>query len=130
MSGHEGPGRGRFRRLSDRAMIGGVCAGIADYFGFNLKVTRILAAIAFLMAAPAALLAYFGTVFLVPSESGRTRTPDYDPEFRQALRSDPGSTIGDVRRRFKNLDARLARLERYVTSPRFNLDQEFKNLSN
>lgn len=130
MMRHRGPGSGRFRRLSDRGMIGGVCAGIADYFGFNLKVTRVLVAIAFLMAPPAALLAYFGTVFLVPSESGYRRAADYDPEFRQALRADPGRTIGDVRRRFKNLDARLARLERYVTSPRFNLDQEFKNLSN
>lgn len=130
MTGYSEPGRRRFRRNSQRAMVGGVCAGLADYFGFNLRVTRILVAIAGVMAPPAALLAYFGTVFLVPSDAGTTRAPDFDPKFRQALRSDPGRTIGEVRRRFNNLDARMARLERYVTSPRFNLDQEFKNLSN
>ena len=36
--------------------------------------------------------------------------------------------MADVRRRFQRLDARLARMERYVTSPRFNLDQEIRNL--
>jgi phage shock protein C len=128
MSAYDALHRRRFSRNSSRAMIGGVCAGVADYFGFNLKVTRILAVIALLVATPAALLAYFGTVFLVPSRPGKIRTPDFDPDFRKALRSDPGRTMGEVRRRFKKLDARLARMERYVTSPRFDLDQEFKNL--
>lgn len=120
--------RRRFYRNSSRAMIGGVCAGLADYFGFNLKVTRVLAVIALLCAMPATLLAYFGTVLLVPSRPSPPPEPNYDPEFRHALRSDPSRTLNEVGRRFKKLDARLARLERYVTSPRFNLDQEFRKL--
>ena len=128
MTAYDSVRRRRFYRSSSRGMIAGVCAGVADYFGFNLKVTRVLAVIALVFAPPATLLAYFGTVFLVPSSPGRPREPDYDPEFRKALRSDPSRTMGEVSRRFKKLDARLARLERYVTSPRFNLDQEFRNL--
>jgi len=120
--------RRRFYRNSDRALIGGVCAGLAEYFGFNLQVTRILAIFTLLMAMPAALIAYFGVVFLVPSRSERKHRQEYDPEFRKALRSNPVRTLGDVRRRYQGLDSRLARLERYVTSPRFNLDQEFKQL--
>ena len=50
-----------------RAVIGGVCAGLADYFGFNLKATRILAVISLFMAMPVTLLAYFGAVFLIPA---------------------------------------------------------------
>ena len=108
-------------------MVGGVCAGVAEYFGFNLKVTRFLAIVALLFAFPATMLAYFATVLLVPSRPSPPQ-PDYDPEFRRALRSDPSRTMTEVQRRFRKLDARLARLERYVTSPRFNLDQEFRNL--
>ena len=119
----------RFYRNSSRAMVGGVCAGLADYFGFNLRVTRILVVIALFVVTPATLLAYFGTVFLVPSREVLAETPKFDPDFRKALRSDPGRTMGEVRRRFSKLDARLARLERYVTSPRFDLDEEFRNLS-
>jgi phage shock protein C len=118
----------RFYRNKDRAMLAGVCAGFADYFGFNLKVTRILVVIAFFMAMPVTLLVYFATVFLVPSAPDPAKRTDYDPEFRRALRSSPSQTLGDVRRRFQSLDSRLARLERYVTSSRFDLDQEFRKL--
>ena len=109
-------------------MIGGVCAGLADYFGFNLRVTRILMVISLLMAFPATMLAYLGVVFLVPSAPVAATPPDYDEAFRRAVRSDPRHTMAEVGRRYKKLDARLAKLERYVTSPRFDLDQEFRKL--
>jgi phage shock protein C len=128
MSKYNSISRRRFARNRDRALVAGVCAGLADYFGFNLKVTRILAVIALLSAMPLTLLAYFGTVFLFPSLPDSGRSADYDAEFHKALRSAPSQTLGDVRRRYQSLDSRLARLERYVTSPRFNLDQEFRKL--
>ena len=120
--------RRRFYRNREKAMLGGVCAGLADYFGFNLRVTRILACIAFLMAMPMTLLIYIGAVLLIRTGPQGYGTPEYDPEFRQAVRSAPAQTMNDMRRRFQSLDSRLARLERYVTSSRFNLDQEFRKL--
>ncbi|MCH8306961.1 MAG: PspC domain-containing protein [Proteobacteria bacterium] len=128
MSRYDSITRRRFCRNREKAMLGGVCAGFADYFGFNLRVTRILVFIAFLMAMPMTLLIYFGTVLLVPTGPDESSRPEYDPEFRKAVRSAPSQTLGDVRRRFQSLDSRLARLERYVTSSRFKLDQEFRNL--
>ena len=118
----------RFARSADRAVIAGVCAGLADYFGFNLKVTRLLAVIALLTAFPFAMITYFGAVLLFPSRHDPERHPGYDESFERALRSSPRQTLADVKRRFQSLDRRLARLERYVTSPRFNLDQEFRKL--
>lgn len=118
----------RFYRDRRRGRIAGVCAGIADYFGFNLCATRFLAIILLLMFPPVTLAAYFGCVLLVPSDRGRPPEEPYDPGFRQAMRSDPGATMSEVKRRFRKLDSRLARLERYVTSSRFDLDQEFRNL--
>jgi len=128
VSGYHSIPRRSFYRNRDRAVIAGVCAGLADYFGFNLKMTRVLAVIALLMAMPVTLIAYFGTVLLVPPGPEAARETGYDPEFRRAVRSAPRQTMGDVRRRFQSLDNRLARLERYVTSSRFNLDQEFRKL--
>ena len=119
----------RFYRSADRAMLGGVCAGVADYFGFNLKVTRILAVVAFLWAMPLAIVAYFAVMLLVPSKSLSGAANPVDPEFSQALRSSPGQTMSDLRSRFQALDRRLARLEKYVTSSRYQLDREFKDLS-
>jgi phage shock protein C len=128
MSTYDSLATRRFYRNRDRALVAGVCAGLADYFGFNLKVTRILAVICLLMAMPMTLLIYFGTVFLVPSAPDFSRAENRDPTFRQALRSEPARTMGDVKRRFRSLDSRLARLERYVTSSRFDLDEEFRKL--
>jgi phage shock protein C len=116
--------RRRFTRSSDSRVLGGVCGGIADYFGFNLAATRLLAVIALLLTPPFTLLAYFGTVILVPSAP----TGVADPRFQHNLRSSPKQTMNDVRARFRALDRRLARLEKFVTSSRYQLDREFRDL--
>lgn len=118
----------RFVRSSDKGILGGVCAGLAEYFGFNLKVTRLLAFIGFLMNPPLAALAYIAVVLLVPARRTTPVDERLDPRFRRSLRSSPGRTMSDVRRRFQSLDRRLARLEKYVTSSRYRLDREFREL--
>ena len=117
----------RFYRNADKAMLGGVCAGIADYFGFNLCVTRLLALIAF-FAMPLTAIGYLALVLLIPSMSARDLPQPVDPAFRKAVRSSPTQTMSDMRGRFKSLDRRLARIEKYVTSSRYQLDREFDRL--
>jgi len=136
----------RFYRDADRAMLGGVCAGLAGYLGFNLRVTRILAFIAFLMAMPVAVIGYLAAVFLIPSASNLNS--EFDTEVfvcrrqrsRKARRArkrqkeaqsaeEPDrSAKDDIERRCRSMDARLARLEKHVTSRRFQLDQELSRL--
>lgn len=128
MSHYDSIPRRRFYRNRDKALIAGVCAGLADYFGFNLRVTRVLAFISLLMAPPITILVYFGAVLLIPSHREEPPSSQQDQDFRQALRASPAQTLGDVRRRFQTLEGRLAKLERYVTSSRFDLDQEFRKL--
>jgi phage shock protein C len=109
-------------------MLFGVCAGIADYFGFDLKVTRILAVVALVLSAPMTLLVYFGIALLIPYRPVESASLAEDADFRKALRASPRATMAEIRRRFQRLDSRLARMERYVTSPRFDLDREFRDL--
>ncbi len=124
MSDYDSTQRERFTRSSDNKVLGGVCAGLADYFGFNLGATRFLALLSLFFAFPLTVLAYFAAVLLIPAAPTRGQ----DPEFRQSLRSSPKQTMTDVRARFRTLDRRLARLEKYVTSSRYQLDREFRNL--
>ena len=131
-----------FYRDRDRAILGGVCAGLANYLGFNLKVTRILAFIAFLTAMPIAIIAYLAAVFLIPSEShgdqdvatdgccGRRkrrkrRKLKEDIQNAESAKSSPADVIN---RRCESLDERLKRLEKHVTSKRYQLDQELSRL--
>jgi phage shock protein C len=127
MTGYAWTAQHGFYRNTDKAMLGGVCAGLAEYFGFNLRATRFLAFIAFLMAMPMAVVTYLVAVFLVPARSTKQDRP-VDPGFRKTLRASPGQAAVDVRRRYKSLDRRLARIEKYVTSSRYQLDREFENL--
>ena len=144
-----------FCRDTDRAVIGGVCAGLAGHFGLNLKVTRLLAVIAFLTAMPFAVIAYLAAVMLIPAESGRddvafetryccwgvrrsrsTSRRDRRARRRAEKRSSmeepvavaAGPSLKDIKERYKTLDQRLAELEKQVTSPRFQLEQEFRKL--
>ena len=145
-----------FYRDADRAVVGGVCAGLAGHFGLNLKVTRFLMFVAFLVATPFAFIAYLAVVLLTPAVSrygaerscvdrccwglrrsrrrrdirrrrvrdGRSESSDGRETPDRAVRP----SLDDVRNRYRQLDARLAELERQVTSPRFQLEQEFRKL--
>ena len=132
----------RLVRDADRAMLGGVCAGLAAYLGFNLKVTRCLAFIAFLMAMPLAVIAYLAAVFLIPSASNLdVETEEFICRRRRSRKgrkarkkqSEPAvaperSVAADIDRRCRTLDERLVRLEKHVTSRRFQLEQELSRL--
>jgi phage shock protein C len=150
MTAYSETSEGRLYRDADRAVLAGVCAGLAGYFGLNLKVTRILAVVAFFMAMPFAVFGYLAMVFLIPAESrgdyervvetrccwgmrrdrrrkGRreNRRSAAPEETRQTT---SGPSVKDVRERYSSLDKRLAELEKQVTSPRFQLEQEFRKL--
>jgi len=124
--------QGRFTRNADRAVLAGVCAGLADYFGFNLRVTRLLAIIAFFVAMPVTILTYVAVVLLVPADS----TKEFRRKRRRMSRRERREAADQARRddsealseRARSLDERLARVEKYVTSSRYDLDREFRNL--
>lgn len=134
-----------FYRSADRAVLGGVCAGIADYFGFNLRVLRFLAIIAFIVAMPMTIVAYLAVVFFVPARSGtgQERAPrprrktrrERKQERKQARREArqrecavPSEAAVEVNKKCRSLDKRLAELEKYITSSRYQLDREIRNL--
>ena len=139
MTTYASTGERRFVRNGDRAVLGGVCAGIADYFGFNLCAVRVLFLISFFLFMPFVALAYIALVLLVPSASSReeyvvertvkTRRRRMTRKERKAAAEEEERQAREaVRERYRTLDERLARIEKYVTSSRYDLDREFRNL--
>ena len=116
----------RLYRNTRRGRIFGVCAGIADYFGFDLTVTRVLTVIGALFSFPIVGIAYILLGLLLPRrpDTGRDES---DPVQRHA-RAEPHDMLSSTRYRFRDLDSRLQRLEKYVTSNRYALDREFRRL--
>lgn len=117
----------RLYRIPSRGKVFGVCAGLAEYFGFDVTVTRVLVALGAFFSMPLVFVAYVVLGFLLPVKEGNDRDAS-DPVLRQ-LHSNPHSSLSGVRYRFRDLDVRLQRLEKYVTSSRYKLDREFQQLN-
>lgn len=121
--------RNRLYRNTEEGMILGVCAGIADYFGFDLTATRVVTVIAALIFPPTILISYFLFGFLLKKapSSRAYSTPERELR-RKHVRAEPHATLDSIRHRFRELDRRMQRLERIVTSKRFHLQREFDGL--
>lgn len=121
------PPRGRLYRASRGAMVFGVCAGIADHFGFDRTVTRVIVGIAALVFFPAVLIGYVVLALLLK------KSPDSEPDIdaratHGRMRPSAETAFDRHQQRFRDLDRRLQRLEEYITSRRFKLDREFDKL--
>jgi phage shock protein C len=116
----------RLHRIPQRGKLLGVCAGVAEHFGFDLTVTRVLVVIGALFWFPLVCLAYLALGILLPRAPSEV-SDTFDP-VQNKVRSDPHDMLSSVRYRFRDLDTRLQRLEKYVTSNRFTLDREFRQL--
>lgn len=122
----------RLYRNPDKGMIFGVCAGLADYFGFDVTIVRVLVVLgALFFPGPLVFVGYIIMALLLPKSahpSVATRLDDKDEEFARSVRAEPHATLGSLRHRYRELESRLQRLEKYVTSERFQLDREFERL--
>jgi|GEM_PF-48685 len=142
------PQQKRFRRNKIDGVMGGVCAGIADYTGIDAVWVRLswLAAVVFL-GFP--LFIYFLLWLIIPSDK---RAP-YHREAREILRAErkvsrreqqlerkvasatqtarrhaPTTSLSDVRSKYRSLEERMQDLERSITSKEWQLKREFRDL--
>lgn len=118
----------RLYRDPRHGRIMGVCAGIADYFGFNVCATRALALLALLFFPPFTFLSYVILGFVLPRKPEDIRDEPEERHFWQGVRRSPQDTYSDVRHRFREMEVKLGRMETYVTSERYDLDRKFRDL--
>ncbi len=123
-----GPSPRRLYRDKERGVVCGVCAGLADYFGIDLAIARVFTVLAFLFFFPATLLTYIALCLIVPVKPTQLYRDERDERFWRGVRTSPQNMFSGLRHRFREMDARMQRMERYVTSSRYNLDREFENL--
>ncbi len=56
----------RLTRNSDDKMIGGVCSGVADYFGIDVTLVRVLTVVGAIFGLGSLLVAYVVAWILIP----------------------------------------------------------------
>ena len=116
----------RLYRDKKNALFAGVCAGIADYFGFNRKGVRVVFALSFLFPPfiPFVIVSYIVLAIVLPVKPAELYANNEKAEFWRGVSNAPADVFGALSHRFKALNLRLERMEAFVTSSEFRIDRE------
>jgi len=121
--------RTRFYRDKRHGKVFGVCAGIADYTGFDVSLVRVCFLAAMFMSGGGILPFYFIAAMVTPTKPRALELNDReDRQFWQGVRASPTRAARDIRSRFKDIDRRLADIESYVTTENRTLAREIEQL--
>jgi phage shock protein C len=122
------------RRIPERGVVAGVCAGLAEFFGWNVKLLRAGLVIVFLFTGFFPIvIAYCVLWYALDPIGGDASSSGYSGGGGG---DGPHGSSGPVRRpsmaevqaRFERLDARLRGIEECVTDKEFDLRRELKKL--
>ncbi|NNC48099.1 MAG: envelope stress response membrane protein PspC [Sphingomonas sp.] len=127
---HEGPPRHtKFYRDKKNAKFLGVCAGIADYTGFDVALVRLGMVMTFLIPGSPTILFYLLAGFFVPDRPYELEGQTADEQkFWQGVRASPRKSARQIHSQFRDIDRRLADIESFVTSENRVLAQQIDDL--
>jgi phage shock protein C len=113
--------------------VAGVCAGLAEYFGWDVTMVRVGAVASMLVAGPFVPIGYAVASWIAPTRSDAVeqemKLQDRDEkEFWRKVRNNPRATARSVKLRFRDIERRLAHTEAYLTSPDKRLAREIEQL--
>ena len=94
---------------------------------FWVRLLAVLPLLSPLM--PLVVLSYGIATLRIPLEPESLYEDAEEQAFVRSVHLAPSATFGELRHRMRNLEHRLRRLEAYVTSPEFNIDQDLKTPS-
>ena len=118
----------RLYRDPDHAMLMGVCAGIADYFGIPRWLVRVGAVIVLFTFFFFTIAVYLGLGFFLKPKPADLYANVEEENFWRRTRIDPKSTVADVNARFRDIERRIRDAEAFVTSSEFKLRRDFRKL--
>lgn len=136
----------QFYRDTRRGKIGGVCAGIARYFGWEVWVVRVVAITALILMSKLTFIAYIAAWIIFDKEPVSTSggSPVIKETTTLERTSDgraievktrvweagepPKEALKDIQLRFEQMEQSIRSMETYVTSSEFKVRQEFNRL--
>ena len=121
----------RLNRIAQRGLyrsrdgaIFGVCRGIAEYFDFSVGWTRTIVVILLLVTGlwPITGLYLLAALIMKPEPVIPIQSEE-EREFYDSYTASRHRAAQRLRRRYKNLERRIQRMEHVVTSREFNWDK-------
>lgn len=121
--------RTRFYRDKQHGKLFGVCAGIADYTGFDVSLVRVSMLATVFLSGGSIIPFYFIAAMVTPTRPRELQPTDREErQFWQGVRASPTQAARDIRSRLKDIDRRLADVESYVTTENRSLAREIEQL--
>jgi len=143
--------RGELYRNASQGKIAGVCAGLADYFGWETWLVRILVVSGVLLGMGWFIVIYIAAWFILDKKTGALNKKSQQEQSQYATKTNqsddnlssesikvksriwqagepPKQAFHDIRRKFKSLEKELRQIEHYVTSPEFTVSREINKL--
>ncbi|MGD8111024.1 envelope stress response membrane protein PspC [Vibrio sp. TRT 17S01] len=115
--------------------ITGVCAGLANYFGAEVWLIRILVISAALLGGSfLVLLAYVAMTLMIekqPANYGETLKSKQEYKLKAKpwqQGQSPEVLLNTLEKDFNGIESKLRNIEAYVTSDAFKVNREFRNL--
>ncbi|OOE58913.1 phage shock protein C [Salinivibrio sp. ML323] len=123
-------------RDPENGRIAGVCAGLANHFGMETWLVRILTVSAFLLGFGFfVVVAYIAAVLILDKKPLEVRQEPSAAQQEHQVKQKPWQSgksasqlIADLDREFSQMEDKVTHMEAYVTSSTFNVDQAFKQL--
>ncbi|PJG60343.1 envelope stress response membrane protein PspC [Aeromonas cavernicola] len=122
-------------RDPQHAKIAGVCAGLADFFGVETWIVRLLVISGLIFTSVITLTAYLAAWLLLDKKPVTLGSPAEGEmgEVRMKSRSwqagvTPLQALGRIAQELDALEPRVQRIEKLVTSKTFALQREFNKL--
>lgn len=129
MASQQPPSRTKFYLDKRHGKVMGVCAGIADYTGFDVTLVRILLILGIFMGGGALIPVYLLAGWIADDKPRELIVDDPEEKrFWQGVRQSPARTTRDIRARFREIDRRLADVETYVLTSNRSLEREIEQL--
>jgi phage shock protein C len=125
---NNGGHRFRLWRDTDRGIVAGVCAGIADYLGIEPIIVRLAAVVGLVVFFVPTIIGYvILAVALRPKPPALFESRD-EEAFWRGVSTAPADTFQSLRHKFRDLEDRLRQMETQVTSNDFELHRKFRDL--
>ncbi|MGL4735606.1 MAG: envelope stress response membrane protein PspC [Enterovibrio sp.] len=114
--------------------IGGVCAGLADYFGLEVWIMRALAICAFVIGFGfTAVIVYVAAMLFLdakPQDSAdASRAGFADGQHRRNMNAQSTTELlAELKGSMKSMEKKIEQMEAHVTSREFELKRKFDQL--
>jgi phage shock protein C len=120
--------RYRLWRDTERGLLAGVCAGIADYIGVEPIVVRIVTVLGLFFFFPPTVIAYIVLALTLRPKPRALYANREEEAFWRGVSTAPTDTLQGLRNKFRDLETRLAQMEGQVASGDFELHRKFRDL--